>query len=332
MLSFGALAAKVFGSANDRKIKSYRPTVDEINALEPELEKLTDAELRARTETFRKQLADGTDARRPAGPGLRHRARGGQAHARPAPFRRADDRRHGPAPGQDRRDEDRRRQDAGRHACRLPQRPAAARRPRRHGQRLPRQARRRMDGPHLQVPRPDRRLHRARARRRPAARAVRLRRHLRHQQRAGLRLPARQHEDERRRDGAARACLRHRRRGGLDPDRRGAHAAHHLRPGRGSRRALQRHRRADAAGRRGALRARREAAPGFLHRGRQRVHRAGAAREGSAQGRRASTTSRTSPSCTTPTRRSRPTSCSCATATTSSKAARSSSSTSSPAA
>ncbi|HWE16387.1 MAG TPA: hypothetical protein VG758_04295, partial [Hyphomicrobiaceae bacterium] len=61
MLSFGALAAKVFGSANDRKIKSYRPTVDAINALEPELEQLTDAELRARTETFRKQLAEGTD-------------------------------------------------------------------------------------------------------------------------------------------------------------------------------------------------------------------------------------------------------------------------------
>jgi preprotein translocase subunit SecA len=61
MLSFGALAAKVFGSANDRKIKSYRPTVDAINALEPELEKLSDAELRARTEAFRKQLADGTD-------------------------------------------------------------------------------------------------------------------------------------------------------------------------------------------------------------------------------------------------------------------------------
>ncbi|MBX9589626.1 MAG: preprotein translocase subunit SecA [Hyphomonadaceae bacterium] len=61
MLSFGALAAKVFGSANDRKIKSYRPTVEAINALEPELEKLSDAELRARTETFRRQLAEGTD-------------------------------------------------------------------------------------------------------------------------------------------------------------------------------------------------------------------------------------------------------------------------------
>jgi preprotein translocase subunit SecA len=61
MLSFGALAAKVFGSANDRKIKSYRPTAEEINALEAELEKLTEPQLRARTEMFRKQLADGTE-------------------------------------------------------------------------------------------------------------------------------------------------------------------------------------------------------------------------------------------------------------------------------
>jgi len=59
MLSFGALAARVFGSANDRKVKSYRPTVDAINALEPELEHLADSELKARTETFRAQLAEG---------------------------------------------------------------------------------------------------------------------------------------------------------------------------------------------------------------------------------------------------------------------------------
>ncbi len=38
--------------------------------------------------------------------------------------------------------------------------------------------------------------------------------------------------------GAARAQLRDRRRGGLDPDRRGAHAAHHLGAGRGHHRAL----------------------------------------------------------------------------------------------
>ena len=53
--------------------------------------------------------------------------------------------------------------------------------------------------------------------------------------------------------------LRHRRRGGLDPDRRGAHAADHLRPGRGHHRALS----ADERGRAPARRARRRrTAPG----------------------------------------------------------------------
>ena len=59
MLSIGTIAAKVFGTSNDRRLKSYRPNVEAINALEPELERLSDAELRARTEDFRKQLADG---------------------------------------------------------------------------------------------------------------------------------------------------------------------------------------------------------------------------------------------------------------------------------
>src|SRR6188472_1370303 len=55
----GAVARKLFGSANDRRIKGYRPRVDEINALEKELEALSDEALRARTEDFKKQLADG---------------------------------------------------------------------------------------------------------------------------------------------------------------------------------------------------------------------------------------------------------------------------------
>jgi preprotein translocase subunit SecA len=55
----GALARKLFGSANDRRIKSYQPRVNAINALEPELVKLSDEELRARTDEFRKQLAEG---------------------------------------------------------------------------------------------------------------------------------------------------------------------------------------------------------------------------------------------------------------------------------
>jgi len=59
MLSFGALATKVFGSANDRKVKKYASAVDAINALEPEVAALTDEGLRARTEEFRKRLADG---------------------------------------------------------------------------------------------------------------------------------------------------------------------------------------------------------------------------------------------------------------------------------
>jgi preprotein translocase subunit SecA len=56
---FAGLARKMFGSANDRRIKNYRPRVDEINALEKQLEALSDDALRARTVEFRKQLADG---------------------------------------------------------------------------------------------------------------------------------------------------------------------------------------------------------------------------------------------------------------------------------
>ena len=55
----GALAKRLFGSANDRVIKSLKKTVDAINALEPELEGLSDADLRARTDRFRERLAAG---------------------------------------------------------------------------------------------------------------------------------------------------------------------------------------------------------------------------------------------------------------------------------
>jgi preprotein translocase subunit SecA len=58
---FGAVARKLFGSANERRIRAYRPRVEEINELEPELEKLSDEELRARTAAFRKELAEGKE-------------------------------------------------------------------------------------------------------------------------------------------------------------------------------------------------------------------------------------------------------------------------------
>ena len=55
----GAVARKLFGSANDRRIRAFRPRVDEINALEKELEQLSDEALRGRTDEFKKQLAEG---------------------------------------------------------------------------------------------------------------------------------------------------------------------------------------------------------------------------------------------------------------------------------
>jgi preprotein translocase subunit SecA len=57
---FRAAARKLFGSANDRRIRSFQSRVNAINALEKELEKLSDDELRARTAEFRKQVAEGT--------------------------------------------------------------------------------------------------------------------------------------------------------------------------------------------------------------------------------------------------------------------------------
>src|SRR3954466_10951382 len=56
----GAVARKLFGSSNDRRVRKYQPRVDAINALEGELVKLSDDELRARTAKFKQQVADGT--------------------------------------------------------------------------------------------------------------------------------------------------------------------------------------------------------------------------------------------------------------------------------
>jgi len=56
----GALAKKLFGSSNDRRVKGYQPRVAAINALEAEVSQLSDEALRARTDTFKQQIADGT--------------------------------------------------------------------------------------------------------------------------------------------------------------------------------------------------------------------------------------------------------------------------------
>ncbi|TPL04057.1 MULTISPECIES: preprotein translocase subunit SecA [unclassified Mesorhizobium] len=59
MVSLGGLARKVFGSSNDRRVKSTRPRVEAINAMENEMRALSDAELAGRTEKFRQDLANG---------------------------------------------------------------------------------------------------------------------------------------------------------------------------------------------------------------------------------------------------------------------------------
>ena len=56
----GNIAKKIFGSSNDRRLKTYRPKVAAIAAIEPELVKLTDEQLAHRTVEFREQLAAGT--------------------------------------------------------------------------------------------------------------------------------------------------------------------------------------------------------------------------------------------------------------------------------
>src|SRR5438132_4517310 len=55
----GVIARKLFGSSNERRIKSYLPRVAAINALEPQLESLSDEALRARTDAFKQQVAEG---------------------------------------------------------------------------------------------------------------------------------------------------------------------------------------------------------------------------------------------------------------------------------
>ncbi|MBY0382171.1 MAG: preprotein translocase subunit SecA [Xanthobacteraceae bacterium] len=55
----GALARKLFGSANDRRVKAYQGRVNAINDLETELAALSDDALKARTAEFKQQLADG---------------------------------------------------------------------------------------------------------------------------------------------------------------------------------------------------------------------------------------------------------------------------------
>ncbi|MDG2474107.1 MAG: preprotein translocase subunit SecA [Paracoccaceae bacterium] len=59
MLGFGRIARKVFGSENDRKIKSVTKTVERINSFEKIISELSDNELKEKTVEFKKSLANG---------------------------------------------------------------------------------------------------------------------------------------------------------------------------------------------------------------------------------------------------------------------------------
>jgi preprotein translocase subunit SecA len=54
-----ALLTRIFGSRNDRVVRGMRKTVARINELEPSFQALTDEALKAKTDEFRKRLADG---------------------------------------------------------------------------------------------------------------------------------------------------------------------------------------------------------------------------------------------------------------------------------
>ncbi|MBS3850066.1 preprotein translocase subunit SecA [Devosia sp. J2-20] len=60
-MALAALARRIFGSTSDRHVKRYQGKVTAINALEAELEKLSDEQLQARTAEFKAQLEKGAD-------------------------------------------------------------------------------------------------------------------------------------------------------------------------------------------------------------------------------------------------------------------------------
>ena len=104
---------KVLRAGEGKKVRRLAELVADINDLEPELEALSDEELRHKTVEFRERLDQGEDLNDLLVEAFAVGPRGGLARPRPAPLRRPADGRHGPALRLDRRDEDRRGQDPG---------------------------------------------------------------------------------------------------------------------------------------------------------------------------------------------------------------------------
>ena len=79
------LAKSIFGSANDRYVRGLGKYVDAINALEPNIQALTDDELRGQTDLFRQRLAKG-ESPDDLLPEAFATVRGGDPYPRPAPL------------------------------------------------------------------------------------------------------------------------------------------------------------------------------------------------------------------------------------------------------
>ena len=52
---------KVFGTYSERELKRIKPIADKVMSLEGEMEALSDSELKAKTEEFKKRIAEGED-------------------------------------------------------------------------------------------------------------------------------------------------------------------------------------------------------------------------------------------------------------------------------
>ena len=102
------LFTKMFGTHSERELKLIYPLVDRIEALRPEMQKLSDEELKGKTKEFKQRLADGeTLLEFFAGRGLRDCPRGCEACAWYGALPGTADWWYYPASGTYRRDEDR---------------------------------------------------------------------------------------------------------------------------------------------------------------------------------------------------------------------------------
>ena len=91
--------SKVFGTHSQREVKRIMPLVEKTEALRPEMQKLTDEELRDKTREYKRRLEEGATTRRSSSGGFCHSARGSQACSWNGALPCPDHRRYHPSSG-----------------------------------------------------------------------------------------------------------------------------------------------------------------------------------------------------------------------------------------